>query len=70
MQTFDMEFDIFVAAAFTDKEDQVKAQMLLNLAGRETIEMEQSFIYTEDESKENLETLKKKSRKYVTHKEM
>ena len=42
---FEAEFDIFIAAAHSDKEDKTKAYILLNLAGPEAIEKEKSFVY-------------------------
>lgn len=72
---FELEFDIFIAAAHSEKPDKTKAYILHNLAGSEAIERERSFTYaptilaangqdiiTPAESKENPECLKQKFR--------
>lgn len=42
---FEQEFDIFIAAAHSEKEPRTKAFILLNLAGSEAIEHERTFVY-------------------------
>ncbi|CAI5674590.1 unnamed protein product [Oreochromis niloticus] len=42
---FEREYDIFIAAAHSDKNAKTKAYILLNLAGPEAIERERSFTY-------------------------
>lgn len=42
---FECEYDIFFAAAHSDKNAKTKAYILLNLAGPEAIERERSFTY-------------------------
>jgi len=42
---FVQEVEIFLAAAHGDKDDKTKAYIFLNLAGREAIEREKSFVY-------------------------
>lgn len=42
---FEQEYDIFIAAAHSDKNAKTKAYILLNLAGPEAIERERSFTY-------------------------
>ena len=37
--------EIFIAASYGDKNDKTKAFVSLNLAGREAIEKEKSFVY-------------------------
>lgn len=72
---FELEFDIFIAAAHSDKPEKTKAYILLNLAGPEAIERERSFTYapallaadgqdviTPAESREDPECLKRKFR--------
>lgn len=73
---FEQEYDIFVAAAHSDKPARTRAYILLNLAGPEAIERERSFVYAAEvrepgdggrvlipaESKEDPECLKKKFR--------
>lgn len=73
---FEQEYDIFIAAAHSDKPARTQAYILLNLAGPEAIEHERSFVYVgevrepvEDgnilvpaESKEDPECLKRKFR--------
>ena len=44
-RTFVREYDIFIAAGYSDKPAAVKAAVLLNLAGPEAIERERSFTY-------------------------
>lgn len=75
---FEQDFDIFVAAAHSNKTDKEKAYILLNIAGREAIEKARSFTYktavtaedgsvvTPAESKESLDVLKKKFRDLCT----
>lgn len=57
---FALEYDVFMAAAHSDKEDKIKAYILLNLAGLEAIEKEKSFTYAAGETKEDPKVLKKK----------
>lgn len=73
---FEQEYDIFIAAAHSDKSARTRAYILLNLAGPDAIEREKSFVYAAEvrepggggrvlvpaESKEDLECLKKKFR--------
>ncbi|KAJ8333498.1 hypothetical protein SKAU_G00415060 [Synaphobranchus kaupii] len=73
-RVFEQEYDIFIAAAHSDKPARTQAYILLNLAGSEAIERERSFVYTAEvrapgdngalitpaESKEDPECLKKK----------
>ena len=73
---FEQEYDIFIAAAHSDKTARTKAYILLNLAGAEAIERERSFVYAAEvrapgedgavivpaESRENPECLKRKFR--------
>ncbi|KAL8605021.1 hypothetical protein ACOMHN_018823 [Nucella lapillus] len=44
-RTFETEFDIFIEAAYGDKNDRTSAYILLNLAGKEAIEKERTFTY-------------------------
>ncbi len=44
-RVFEQEFDIFIAAAHSEKEPRTKAFILLNLAGSEAIERERTFVY-------------------------
>ena len=71
-KNFEAEFDIFVQAAYGDRDQRTKAYILLNLAGREAIEKEKIFTYAAEvrndagdvvqpaESRENLTVLKAK----------
>ena len=70
---FETDFDIFVRAAHSDKDEKTKAYIMLNMAGHEAIEKEKSFVYapevkvgddvvTPAETREDLETLKRKFR--------
>jgi hypothetical protein len=71
---FELEFDVYIAAAHSGKDAKTRAYILLNLAGTEAIERERSFVYNEEvkdgedqviveaETRENPETLKKKFR--------
>ena len=75
-RVFEQEYDIFIAAAHSDKPARTQAYILLNLAGPEAIERERSFVYAGEvrepgdggrvlvpaESKEDPECLKKKFR--------
>ena len=77
---FEMDFDIFIEAAHGEKNDKQKAYILLNLAGREAMEKERSFVYAEEkkndkgevvtvaETRESLEVLKKKFQEICTPK--
>ena len=42
---FEQEYEIFIAAACSDKPPRTQAFILLNLAGSEAIERERSFVY-------------------------
>ncbi|KAJ8010213.1 hypothetical protein DPEC_G00072670 [Dallia pectoralis] len=42
---FEQEYDIFIAAAHSDKPAKTQAYILLNLAGAEAIKRERSFVY-------------------------
>ena len=57
---FSEEFDVYIQALYSDREEKAKAYMLLNLAGREAIQREKSFTYGDGESREKLDVLKKK----------
>ena len=69
---FVQEVEIFIAAAHGDKNEKTKAYIFLNLAGREAIEKEKSFVYAPAvlnsdgfirvpaESRESIATLKRK----------
>ena len=69
---FELELDIFMAAAHHDKQEKTKAYIMLNIAGREAIEKERSFVYapairneaneivTAAETKESIAVLKRK----------
>ena len=69
---FELELDIFLAAAHHDKDEKTKVYIMLNVAGREAIEKEKSFVYaaavrneanevvTPAEMKESVKVLKKK----------
>ena len=71
-RVFEQEYDIYIAAGFSDKDDKTKAYIMLNLAGSEAIERERTFVYQPEEqdrdgnvispaeSRENPEILKKK----------
>jgi len=69
---FEQEYDIYISAAYPDKDQKTTSFILLNLAGSEAIERERSFIYlpevrdaddqvvTPAETRENLQVLKAK----------
>ena len=71
---FELDFDIFIAAAHSSKTKKEQAYILLNIAGREAIEKSRSFTYkpavtndegavvTPAEDKEDPDVLKKKFR--------
>ena len=71
---FEMEYDVFVAAAYSDKTAAERAGVLLNLAGTEAIDKSRSFVYKPEarneagevtapaETKDNPEVLKAKFR--------
>lgn len=73
---FEQEYEIFIAAAHSDKPAKTKAYILLNLAGADAIERERSFVYAAEvrapgeegvvivpaESREDPECLKRKFR--------
>ncbi|KAJ8008834.1 hypothetical protein DPEC_G00082540 [Dallia pectoralis] len=75
---FEQEYDIFIAAAHSDKPAKTQAYILLNLAGAEAIERERSFVYAAEvrapgeegavvvpaESREDPECLKRKFREH------
>lgn len=61
---FETEFDIFIQAAYADKDEKTRAYILLNIAGKEAIEKEKTFTYDDGESRENVEQLKQKFREY------
>jgi hypothetical protein len=42
---FELEYDVYIACAFSDKDAKTKAYILLNLAGTEAMEKERSFYY-------------------------
>ena len=45
-RTFESDFDIFVEAAYSDKNDRTaRAYILLNLAGKDAIEKAKTFTY-------------------------
>ena len=43
---FELELDIFLAAAHHDKTEKTMAHIMLNIAGKEAIEKEKSFVYS------------------------
>ena len=69
---FELQLDIFMAAAHHDKQEKTKAYIMLNIVGREAIEKERSFVYvpvmrneaneivTAAETKESIAVLKRK----------
>ena len=69
---FAQEGEIFITTAHREKDDRTKAYIFLNLAGREAIEKEISFVYApavlnedgtlqvEAESRKSSEVLKRK----------
>ena len=59
-RSFEMDFDIYVAAARPDADAKTIAYTLLNLAGEEAIERSRTFVYAETESKEDPKILKQK----------
>ena len=73
-RTFESEFDIFVEAAYSDKNDRTRAYILLNLAGKDAIEKAKTFTYAAEvrnedgdiiqaaESQESVAVLKAKFR--------
>ncbi|CAI5639180.1 unnamed protein product [Oreochromis niloticus] len=75
-RVFEREYDIFIAAAHSDKPAKTRAYILLNIAGLDAIERERSFVYapavraagadgeilTAAESREDPECLKAKFR--------
>lgn len=75
-RVFEREYDIFIAAAHSDKPAKTRAYILLNIAGPDAIERERSFVYapavraagadgeilTAAESREDPECLKAKFR--------
>jgi hypothetical protein len=77
-RVFEMEYDIYIAAAHAEKTDKQRAYMLLNLAGKEAMDKARTFTYkpevrnadneivTAAESKENAATLKEKFRELCT----
>ena len=44
-RTFESEFDIFVEAAYSDKNNCTRADILLNLAGKDATEKAKTFTY-------------------------
>lgn len=48
LRIFEQEYDIFIAAAHSDKPPHTQAYIIFNLAGQEAIERERSFVYTEE----------------------
>lgn len=44
-QVFEQEYDIFIAAAHSDKDARTQAFILFNLAGSEAIKRERAFVY-------------------------
>ena len=67
-RTFESEFDSFVQAAYSDKNDRTRGYILLNLAGKDTIEKaaevrnEDGDIIQAAESRESVAVLKAKFR--------
>ena len=53
---FKQEYEIYIEAMFSDKSQKARAMILLNLAGREAIELERSFVY-KDEKKDDKGTV-------------
>ena len=52
LRSFEMNFDIYVAAAWQDADDKTIACTFLNLAGKEAIERAGTFLYGVGESVE------------------
>ena len=50
---FKQEYQIYIDAGYSDKPKKVQAMILLNLAGREAIEKERSFVYKPEIKAEN-----------------
>ena len=61
-RVFSMEFDIYMEAMYADKSDRAKAMILLNLAGGEAIELERSFVYSDEIKVDGVVTQAKESR--------
>ena len=73
-RVFEEEFDIFIEAAHSDKNERTRAYILLNLAGKDAIEKAKTFTYADEvrndngdvtqaaESRENVQVLKAKFR--------
>ena len=73
-RTFESEFDIFVEAAYSEKNDRTRAYILLNLAGKDATEKAKAFTYAAEvrnedgdiiqaaESRESVAVLKAKFR--------
>ena len=59
---FEQDFRIYTRAALKGKDPDVISFTLLNLAGRDAVEREKTFVYQEGETKEDPETLMKKFR--------
>ena len=74
LENFRTEFDIFVEAAYSNKNDRTRAYILLNLAGKDAIEKAKTFTYAAEvrnedgdiiqaaESRERVAVLKAKFR--------
>ena len=52
-RVFKMEYEIYMEACYSTKSEKSKCMMLLNLAGRDAIELERSFVYTPGVPDEN-----------------
>ena len=50
---FKQEYQIYIDAGYSDKPKKVQTMILLNLAGREAIEQEHSFVYKPEIKAEN-----------------
>ena len=63
-RAFEMDFDIYAAAARLDADDKTFSYTLLNLAGKEAIEHARTFAYGEGESVEKPKCLKQKFKEF------
>ena len=56
-RNFESESDIFVEAAYSDKNDRTRAYILLNLAGKDAIEKAKTFTYAAEVRNEDGDTI-------------
>ena len=56
-RNFETDFDVFIEAAHSDKDDRTKSYILLNLAGRDAIEKSKSFSYASEIKNDNNEVV-------------